>query len=596
MSASTPRADRAAVGAAYATFLVLVWGLFALDRGYIQDEPWIFAALRDGRSAAGIFYVGNNTLRLTPLRPLAHVGYGLALLTSSPRAAMQVLEGLVWLAGGLSAAALLRRLRPGRPLAAFLAGALVLTACGDHTVNNLAYQSSYAAAAGWLLALVGLVEWQQSGSRRALWGAAASLAFGLLTYDGLVAAAVFTPLLAYCFAGLIPVTPDSLRRRRVGVACWCALALPYAAFFALLLRRQDSYLERVLTRPTPSAWFGHALDLFALNLTPWRWRAVFVRPEDGTGPQALPEEWRWALLALGLLAFAWVTSRLWRRQGVETSGQGTAQPLRRALPAILGLLACAAFSNAAVALVSPWPFRTQLASRLCVSLALALAIDVLIEHWRRRPALGRAALLVPAAFVAWGLDAGLASQDMYLTLWRRHRAELRSLLEQVPGLRPGAWLLLRVPADAGVTSFYFPEVGGPWLDLLYGSAPQLAFWNPRTGRSDCALQGESLFCRDAGKAACYASGACVARVLPLARMVLCEYVPASGRVELRRELPADVLAPLRDDERAAAAQAYVPAAAIMPWPRTDVARELLDQPELLARFFPGRAGSAGRSR
>ncbi len=588
MTAAARRGDGAAVALTYALFLLIVWGLFAADRGYLQDEPWIFSALRDGRSAAGLFYVGDHTLRLTPLRPLAHVSYALATLTPWPRLTLQVLEGLTWLAGGLVAASLMRRLRPGRPLAAFAAGALVLTACGDHTVNNLAYQSAYAAAAGWLLALLALLAWEHAGSRLALAAMVSSLACALLTYDGLVAAAIFTPLLPWCCAGLGPASPERARRRRVGVACWCALALPYAAVFALLLGRPGSYVERVLTRPTPRAWLEHSRDLFALNFTPWKWRGVFVRPEDGTGPQLLPETWRLALVGLGLLVFVIVALSLARRGAPLAQASGPPTSARGALRAIIGLLACAAFSNAAVALASPWPFRTQLASRLCVSLALALAADVAAETRARRPALARAAWLLPAAFVAWGLDAGLASQDMHLTLWRRHRAELRSLLAQVPGLKPDAWLLLRLPANAGVTSFYFPEVGGPWLDLLYGRAPQLVFWNERTGRSNCALQGESFFCRDAHKTACYATGDCVAHVLPLAHTVLCEYVPGTGRVELRRELPSDVLASLGGGDPGPAVRAYAPLSALEAWPRTAVARELLDAPEFLARFLPRR--------
>lgn len=576
--------DRLAVAAALFIVMLVVWGLFAPDRGYLQDEPWIFAALRDGRAeAGGVLWVGRESFQLTPLRPLAHVYYWLAAPTPSPRLAMQALQGLTWLAGGLLAAALMRRLRPGRPLAAFAAAVLALTACGDQTVNHLAYVSSYAAAAGWWGALVALIAWERGGSRVALALMAVSLAFGLLTYDGVVAAAVFTPLLPWCLARLGPTPPDARRRRFIGVGLWCALLAPYLAAFAVLLRTRGSYLDRMVARPAPGEWAEAALRLFALNFTPWEWRGVFARPEDGSGPALVFGAWRVALVGAGLLACVVVGLRLARRDASDASPAAGGSVLR----AVLGLVAGAAFSNAAVALVSTWPFRTQLTSRLLIAFALALVADAAAERWANvRPRLARLPWLLPAAFTAWGLDAGLASQDFHLTLWRRHRVELRSLLDQVPGLQGDAWLLLRLPPDAPLTSFYYPEVGGPWLDLLYGRPPQVVFWDPRSGRSACALQGEAFFCRDVDKVGCYATGECSARVLPVARTVFAEYVTATGRVELHRTLPRDVLDSIGGGDQTLASRAYAPAAAIEAWPRSPHARDLLDPPELVARFLP----------
>lgn len=585
MSAPSGRAsagERTAAALALGLLALLAFGLLAPDRGFVQDELWTLVALRDARAGALRFLWPAGTLALVPQRPLLGVPFALALLTPWPRLALQLLASLVWLLTGVAAVCLMRRLRPGRPLAAFAAGALVLTATGDHTLGNLAYISGYVASAALLAALAALLAWERGGARRSLAGALVALAFGLLSYDGIVAAAVAVPALVWGLHDRTREPPGAARRRLAGALAWCALLLPYLALFAVSLRTAGSYAERTVGRPAPAEWLERTARLFALNFTPWRWSGVFVRPEDGTTAALLPASWRLALAAAGTLVFVAVALRLARRgqhDGAPASWRWTSRALG-------SLLAAAALANGAVALVVGWPHRTQIVSRLFVSLALALFADVAAQRLERaRPSLARAPWALPAVFVAFGLDAGLVGQDYQLTLWRRHRAELRSILDQVPGLTADAWLLLRLPAGAPFTAFYYPAVGGPWLDYLYGAPPRAIIWSAG-GRVDCSLAVGAFVCRDRLRAACYASGACEPFVLPIERTVLLDYAPSSGRFELQPRLPPDLLSAAAPPAVAAAAARYAPGSCVVPRPRTRAARELLDTPEFLGRFLP----------
>lgn len=567
--------------AVFVVLLLLVWGLFAPDRGFIQDEPWILNAARDTRAGALGFLWPARTLALVPQRPLLGLPFTLAWLTPWPRLVLQLLFGGAWLASALAVACVARRLRPGRPAAAFAAGALTLTATGDHAFGSLAYLSAYVAAASLAAALAALVAWEQTGARRLLAGATAALAFGLLTYDGVVAAGLAVPVLAWGLAPALPGPADVRRRRALGSLACAAVLLPYVALFSVSLQRAGSYAERMVEHPPPAEWLARAARLFALNFAPWRWSGVFVRPEDGTTAALLPLAWRVGLVGAGTLAFVVVAWRLARRATPPPSS-------RFPLLELLALLAAAALANVAVALVSGAPHRTQLASRLFVSLALALGADALTARLERAwPRCARVPALLVAAFVAFGLDAGLVSQDYHLTLWRRHRAELRSIVDQVPGLASEAWMLLRLPPTAPFTSFYYPAVGGPWLDYLYGAPPRAVIWSA-DGPMACSLAVGAFVCRDRRRAACYAAGECEPLVLPIERTLLLDYVPSSGRFELRPRLPDDLLSKATAQAVDVAETRYAPRASILARPRTRAARELLDTPEWLGRLLKDR--------
>ncbi len=571
MSAGPARA------AVLALLTLLAWGLFAPDRGFLQDEPWQLTAARERVAAAmGVLWPGHATLRIAPLRPLQALHAALAVRTPWPRLCLQLLYGAAWLATGLLAARLVGLLAPGRAAPAFAAAALALTACGDHSVNSLSYLVNYTSAAALLAALVEALAWVLAGRRRSAGWAATWLAFGLLSYDGLVAGALAAPLLLLA----LPLEGAARQRRRRGLVAWWSLAGLYALAFVASSLRPESYTSRLALPGGPARLAARAGALFLFNFTPWRWPGLFVRPEDGTRPEALPALAVLALVAVGVAAVLAVGARLAHEAGPP--------PVRSLAPAAVACLAVAAAASGGVALVVDWPFRSQAVSRVFVSLALALLLDALAwrlaQAGRRRLAAGAWLLLLP--FVAGGLWAGLLSQDLYLTLWRRHRLELRSILDQVPGLRPGATLLLRLPPGAPFTSLHYLPVGSTWLSYLYGEARFPAvIWSP--GGFDCRVEGEAFVCRNPARSDCYASGACQPLRLPFEATVLLLYAPAERGFVLQPRLPPDLA---RDP-----GGRYDPRAWIVPGPRTRWARELLDQPEGLAAFFPGpERGSPSR--
>jgi hypothetical protein len=168
---------------------------------------------------------------------------------------------------------------------------------------------------------------------------------------------------------------------------------------------------------------------------------------------------------------------------------------------------------------------------------------------------------------------------MYLTLWRRHKLELRSILDQAPGLAPRAQLLLYLPPGSPFTSLWYPGVAAPWLEYLYAPAPETLIWGQVPFGQRCQAEAEAFVCRHNAKADCYASGQCQPRLFAFERTVLLRYVPERGRFELQERLPGD-LAP-------AGGAGYAPRAQLVQRGRSRWARELLDTPEWLGRFFPG---------
>lgn len=567
---------------AFLLLTALAWGLFAPDRGFVQDEPWLLAALREHRAALwGFLWPGRRSLELTPLRPFAGVPYALAVHTPWPRLALQLTFGATWLATGLLAARYLRLLLPRQPLAAFTAGALVLSACGDHAVNNLAYLTSFQAAALLLAALMEVSSWVLAGRRHSLVLAVVLLGLSLLTYDGMLAAAVVAPLTLLVLPADRARTAETTRRTRLALVAWLGVALPYALAFVWFMSRPGNYGASMVARPAPAVLASRAWGLFALNFTPWRWPALFVRPEDGTAGLALSETLRLGLAVAGVGVVLAVG--LWLARSARGEGPPPEAPARCGWLA-LALATTALLANAGVALVVDWAFRSQLASRLFVSLALTLACAKLGEALRRT-ALARAAplaFLAALPFVLWGLQAGLASQDMYLTLWRRHRLELRSILSAAPSFGPGAQLLVYLPPGSPYTSLHYNGVGGPWLEYLYAPAPETVIWG-QAGGPRCEAQATAFVCRNEALAECYASGRCQPRVLPFDHTVLLAYSRERGRFELQERLPPELVP--------AGGAGYAPRAWIQARPWSPWARELLETPELLGAFFPGPAAA-----
>jgi hypothetical protein len=148
------------------------------------------------------------------------------------------------------------------------------------------------------------------------------------------------------------------------------------------------------------------------------------------------------------------------------------------------------------------------------------------------------ALAVPTIFVGLGIYGGLERQDYFLGYWRRNQAELRSIVEQVPGLKPDAYILLYVPSDApylATTPFYKAFAS---LAYMYGDpslAPRVILWD-----DSCTTTPDAVVCGGPGTPGCIDSGRCAPGPLPFAQTVILTYSPAHNRYLLEDKVPARI--------------------------------------------------------
>jgi len=235
-------------------------------------------------------------------------------------------------------------------------------------------------------------------------------------------------------------------------------------------------------------------------------------------------------------------------------------------------------SNAAFAGVQLAQFfcRTHLLSRVFASLALAGAVEWAWTRVAGRPPLRAALAAAAALWIALGAAGGLERQDYYAAYARRHRQELRSILDAAPGLAPDAHLLLRVP---GAERYLATEAGylaRAWAALLYqdpGVECRVFLWSTPRGTT-CTPRAEGLECRGERSPDCRRADGRELELLPYERLVFLEYVPAQNRYVLRRTLPAEAT-----PADAELATRYAPEATLVERPLTPLARDLIYGPE-----------------
>jgi hypothetical protein len=488
-----------------------------------------------------------------------------------------VLYAVTWLGLGLLAHALAGLLAPGRPRLAYLAGALTLCATGDYltgSVVSLGYDLSVLA---FVAALCLLLRWRRPGGPRlALIGSALLMSAALWTMEAALPSVLLVPLLLRAAEG-----GRFSRRSALGALVWLAALAPFLAVFVPFLVDPQSYAATAFLPLDPHQRLVRTVSVFLNNFTPWRW--AFARPEWYPRPDPLIPGWV-SLAAAGLGTAAFL--RGLPRARVAAPGREEAPgDLRLAGTCLLMAFA----SNAAVAglQLATIFYRTQPVSRVWASLFLAVVSDGLIRRLSGRPAL---ALALPTAFVSLGLIGGLERQDFFLASWRRHRAELASIVEQAPALRPEALLLLHAPPAPGYAATEAPYLAAAWAVVLYRDPSlfqRLFLWAPERG-TGCRAEERGLSCWEEGKAECFAAGTCEGRWSSYESLVLMSYVPEEGRFRLRREFPAALLGAPNG-----AGRGYAPEAMILPRPVDAFQARLLFRAPLLARHLRGFCPEAG---
>ena len=497
---------------------ILVWGLFAADRGLFQDDIAIHGHVAlVGSPWRRFFGVSLRTTRWLQGWPSA-----ISLLTPAPRLVQQLEYGLMWLAIAVLARWLARQLFPDERLVGFFAGALTATACSDYLTNSLVASTYQLSIVFFLLAcflfgrsLDGAHAWTRVGM-------AIVLLASLLTMDAGFAALLVVPPL---FAARGAARSSLVRSSQI----WYATSLLYYGLFVAVLLSGHSYVAGAIRPMTTMQRLANLWDLTSLNFAPWRWASTSL-PSDLVPPILLGSHFRLLVVALGLLALLlclWWCARVAQRAP-------SPPPSPRLLPsrwwtvmamALVVTAACNVIFVSAPA--AETHYRTQLMSRVWASILIAGLSARLVGRTRAWAVVGVALV---SAFVGYGLLAGIERQDYFLSFWQRHRVELASLIQQTPGLSGDAQLVLRRPIGIPYVATHVPYLAEAWLIVLMHPAPRSpVLWVPGGG-FECQLVGSELEC----------IGPRGPVRTPLAALVVLEYGP-DGRYALRRTLPAEWL-------------------------------------------------------
>ncbi len=552
----------------WALLTLLVWGLFAFDRGLFQDDVSMLSIAQESRVSPGL----PAALFLpmgTPTRRLLGLPFVLASFLPQPVLFLQLLYGCVWLAIGWAAARLTKSLFPGASRTAWLAGALTVTATSDFLTNSLVATGYNLCVLLGILALDAGVRFVRGAAVGWLLVALLCALSSVYTIDGAAVALALAPLLFLAAAG-------GFTARALGLTvAWGAALLPYGLATFAGLRDPANYLALAARPLAPLEKLVRTFILAANNVLPWQW--AMDRPPFGEPPpHALPPWIAVVAAALGLVVLVYGL----RSAGEDAPDRGPAAP--RPSLVLAWLVAAALLSNAAYAAVqfSEFFYRTHVLTRVLTSIAVAwVAGRLLARRGARRVAGG----VLAGTFLAFGVAGGVERQDYYLSIWRRHRAELASILEAVPRVRPGTNVLLDLPSDPGFQAMEVSYLARRWTTLLYPDAaarPRLFLLSADAGTS-CAAERDGFRCLEAEERDCFQHGTCPGRKLPFTNTIVLTFDPQAGRFALEESIPESLLGGATVPEGAYRPHALIVAGA--PDPRVG---GILIPERGLARAFP----------
>ena len=537
---------------------VVVWGLFVPDQGLWNDDvQTLFRAFVAPERGEGLFpAIATPTRRLLALPSMA------ALASGWPVQLLHLLSSAAWLAAGLLAHHLARRLWPDQPLAAALAGALTLCATPDFLTGAplaIGYQlSTVYYLCGVLLGFI----WLQRGSRPALWAAPVVLSASLWTTDAAVGVWLLTPL-------LWAAAPGVQRRRRavpLGIL-WFLAPVPYVVVVAGQWAAGGGYLQQANVPLGVGSWIARFADLLAWNFSPWRW--ALGRPLWFPGAGAVvPWALRWTIALLAGAVAAWT---LFRR---APAGDATAGPGARRALAALALMAAANAPFAGLQ-YAEFYWRTHLLSRVFASLALAWPIALV---WSRaREASRRVVAGGVAVWLSLGVAGALERQDYWVGYTRAHRQELSSILAAAPGLSSDALLLMRMPAHSHLLATETAYHTRAWTSLLFeDSSLECRTVQWAEGRpTACVTAPDGFVCRGERSPECQRRDGREEQFLPYEKLVILDYQPLENRYVLAQTLPAITPGAAR----------YEPRGHLRPRPTTRLATALLDRNRGLAAWL-----------
>ena len=565
--------------AIFCLLTLLVWGLFAFDRGFWKDDL-LFVARTDERLTEGPLELLRPQPH-TPTRRLQLLPFAAALSTGFPREMVQLIYGLVWFAKGWCVYATALAIFPGRLRLAFLAGAIALCSTGDFYINStgsLHYSLSILAFFGALLC--GL-RWLARGGALFLCGAALLIQLSVYTIDAALTSLALAPVLFFITSGF-----RWTRRLVTLLVVWVLACAPYAVEFLLFMLDDESYAGWGVQEFSVLNWAGRAFTLWLYNWTPWEWSTRSQVFFGWQAPHLIPTSWRWfsALVGSGVVL-------LWAvRRRAGTGEAGNAGPYWLTVGSCF-VFAAASSGMFAFARLSEFFYRTQILSGLWVALVVAALCDSAARAGARVRAgdvrttgarlVGGLGIATAVGWVGFGIFGGLERQNFFLASWQQQQRELRSLVEAVPGLDSTAYLVLRIPPELRGLATEHTEYARQWSMLLYGD-PQLTervFVISYRG-GGCRPEEQDLFCWHERAA----TGGFEHRyeehwevLIPYESLVVATFDAERGGYALERTLPAE----LRGRP-----ELYAPEKLITPVGASERSRKLLGGGKGLARWLP----------
>lgn len=548
----------------YVGLTLAVWGLFSLDRGLWHDDVQVLfrAFVAPGRE-------GWFPVLASPTRRLLAWPSFLALASGQPALVLELLAGVTWLATGLAAQGLARRLWPDRPWAHVAAAVFTLVATPDGFTNGLVALGYLISILAYLAAVLAGFAWLESGRWRWLVAVASSLSVSFWMADAALLPWALTPLLWACAP-----RRGSTRSWSVLACLWYGVAIPYLVVLVGAIGSSSSYVSRAMLPIGPVEWLQRWAGLALYNFEPWRW--AFARPQwiPPIG-SVVPVAYRVAIAAAAGAAVAW-------RLGVLPAAHD-ARRNRMAVAAVLLLMSAANAVFAGVAM-SDSMVRTHLLSRVFAALLLAGLVSALRDRVTRGRHFAAAAIGLWALLGTYG---GLERQDYLAAYWRLHRQELRSILAAAPKLAATAHVVLHVPAQEHYMATEAGYLARAWTTLLYEDPSlecRVFLWSARRPVTSCSVQAGGLECRGERSPDCQRADGQDNEYVPYERLVLLEYSPAENRYLLQRSLPAG----------SPPGTGYAPDALVTEAAPSDLARALVFRsPGLAERSWPEPVASKG---
>jgi hypothetical protein len=210
-------------------------------------------------------------------------------------------------------------------------------------------------------------------------------------------------------------------------------------------------------------------------------------------------------------------------------------------------------------------YRTHVLSRVWASLALAIVTGWIAARWPR----ARSPILVALAlFVGLGAWGGLERQDLFLSTWRQHQRELKSIVESVPAYRDGTGIILRSEATSHYMATEADYLARDWVVLLY-DRPRVHSLrlSPKRG-TECRSSPRGLDCWHEDEAA---GGRPPTDHFDYATLLVFDFDERTGRYSVVRSLQGDPLGA----NAAGAEREYQPERLIVRRPLAPFQRHLL---------------------